>query len=263
MFPGFGQQARFRSAVDTVTMEVSVQRDGRPVQDLEPSHFVVFDNGVRQTVLEITREPLPLDVTVLLDASGSMDRPSVAARQYVENLRARLPAEMGRLEILDIRSFGDEHHTDAYDQLADALLKAPSARYRRVVLVVTDALDTISALTGDVVARVADRAAISVSVLAIAAAQEFELGNSWGSRGNAESPNYRELRRLATRSGGEFAATRPKDDPIPWIRSRLEALRHRYVLNYHPNSLQAGWHQVRVQVSGRNLDVRHREGYWR
>src|SRR5687768_17731231 len=66
------QQPVFRSAADAVTVNVSVRRSNRPVTDLRARDFVVRDNGVTQTVAALVYEKLPVDVTVLLDVSGSV-----------------------------------------------------------------------------------------------------------------------------------------------------------------------------------------------
>jgi hypothetical protein len=55
-----------------VSVDVSVQREGRPVTDLKATDFEILDNGVLQEITEITYERLPIDVTLLLDVSASV-----------------------------------------------------------------------------------------------------------------------------------------------------------------------------------------------
>src|SRR4029079_6526742 len=66
------QQPVFRGGVDVVTIDVSVTDGKRPVTTLTKSDFTLQDNGVRQTLLDATREASPLDLTLHIDISGSM-----------------------------------------------------------------------------------------------------------------------------------------------------------------------------------------------
>ena len=67
------QQPVFRSAVDSVVVDVSVFDGRRPVANLTPADFEVLDNGVAQTIIDATYEVAPIDVTLLLDVSGSVE----------------------------------------------------------------------------------------------------------------------------------------------------------------------------------------------
>ena len=88
------QDGVFRASVDAVSLGVAVTRAGRPVSDLQPTEFHVTDNGVAQTITALTYEKLPIDLTVLLDVSGSvsgavLDQLRVAIGDLQRNLRAQ------------------------------------------------------------------------------------------------------------------------------------------------------------------------------
>ena len=53
-------------------MNVSVRDEHGVVQGLSARDFEVSDNGVRQTITDMTAEALPLQVTFVLDVSGSV-----------------------------------------------------------------------------------------------------------------------------------------------------------------------------------------------
>jgi hypothetical protein len=110
---------------------------------------------------------------------------------------------------------------------------------------------------------VADRAGTTFFAFAIAARHQFELGNSFWSRGDNLPPNFRELRDMAERTGGRFETITPNVDFTARLAERLDELRHRYVLRYVPTDIRAGWHKLEVEVRGGRYEIRHRRGYWR
>src|SRR5437764_1788191 len=93
-----GQQV-FRSNVDGVTIQVSVRAANRPVPDLTAQDFEVRDNGVPQQITTIAVEKVPLDLTFLLDASASVDGPTLdRLKTAVTDTAALLrPADRARL----------------------------------------------------------------------------------------------------------------------------------------------------------------------
>src|SRR5262245_38242758 len=67
------QQPLFKSRVDLVRLDVSVERDGRPVRGLTARDFSIVDNGVRQRINSVALvEEMPLNVVMALDTSGSL-----------------------------------------------------------------------------------------------------------------------------------------------------------------------------------------------
>ena len=51
-------QATFRTSTNRVSVDVSVRREGRPVTGLAATDFELFDNGVKQNVIELSYEQL-------------------------------------------------------------------------------------------------------------------------------------------------------------------------------------------------------------
>ena len=80
-----GQQRVFRAATELVSISVSVKRGNAPVATLTAGDFKLFDNDVAQTIEALSIESIPLDVTLMMDTSGStagsldrMLRPAIA-----------------------------------------------------------------------------------------------------------------------------------------------------------------------------------------
>src|SRR5262249_29858220 len=67
------EQPVFRSGVDGVTIQGSVRRGNQPVAGLTAADFLLEDNGVGQNISTLSVEKLPLDLTLLLDLSASVD----------------------------------------------------------------------------------------------------------------------------------------------------------------------------------------------
>jgi len=73
--PWHAQERVFRSGVDGITIAVSVRSNNKPVPGLTADDFELTDNGVRQELSTIAAEKVPLDLTLLLDLSSSVDGP--------------------------------------------------------------------------------------------------------------------------------------------------------------------------------------------
>ena len=70
-----GGQQLFRSGVDAVVIPASVRNGNKPVTGLTAADFELRDNGVVQELQNVSAEKIPIDVTLLLDLSSSVDGP--------------------------------------------------------------------------------------------------------------------------------------------------------------------------------------------
>jgi Ca-activated chloride channel family protein len=69
------QEATFRGGIALVKVDAQVlDRGGRIVAGLKASDFQVLDEGQPQKIAYFGRESEPLDLVLLLDVSGSMNR---------------------------------------------------------------------------------------------------------------------------------------------------------------------------------------------
>ncbi len=67
------QQPVFRSGVDAVRVDVSVMNGLTPVAKITKDNFEIVYNGVRQAIESVLLDAVPLNLTLLLDVSGSME----------------------------------------------------------------------------------------------------------------------------------------------------------------------------------------------
>lgn len=155
----------FRGRADAVVVTAAVERNGRPLTGLRAEDFVLLDNGVRQTIANISFESLPIDVTVLFDISASVTGQVVADLQRaVAALRADLaPADRVRLVTFNMRirrqtDFDataqaiDQHFASirpagssaVFDAIASALAAPAAPDRRQLVVLFSDGQDSSS-----------------------------------------------------------------------------------------------------------------------
>ncbi|MYN66629.1 MAG: VWA domain-containing protein [Acidobacteria bacterium] len=159
---------RFRTGVDLINVSATVtDRRGRFVSGLDKDDFLVYEDGVPQTLTHFSRERVPVSLGIVLDTSGSMEGERMAAARsaldrflfdllgpddefflYRFNYQPRLvhdwtndPERVSRA-LGGIRPRGG---TALYDAVADAVMLAEQGRHRKkAVVVISDGNDTNS-----------------------------------------------------------------------------------------------------------------------
>lgn len=85
------QTPTFQTGVSQVRVDAEVFSRGAPIADLRPEHFLVKDNGRPQKVVHVSQGNEPLDLILLFDISGSMEktveRVAASARKSLGQLR--------------------------------------------------------------------------------------------------------------------------------------------------------------------------------
>ena len=136
----------FRAGTDLVVLQVSVSdAQRRHVAGLRAENFTVFDEGVPQPVALFATSDAPLDVMLLMDASGSMDVrlpvATAAAADLVDTLRG---GDRAGLLVFEVGATIAHPLSDKLDSVSKAIREvAPggaTALYEAVYL----ALDTLS-----------------------------------------------------------------------------------------------------------------------
>jgi VWFA-related protein len=286
---------QYRSAIDLVTMNVSVHEGTRVKAGLTPEDFELRDNGVVQSLRDFAREPLPLDVTLLIDLSGSVrddqrKRIDEAANDVAKSLR---PDDRGGLIVFAggiaehrpltrppfrIRlgdAVGLRVGTSLYDAIALALTPPPVADRRSLLIVMTDGVDTTSFLD---VRRLVDLAKYThPRVDLIIAHDEITTATLRRMRdGRAEdaaSPLFtvleqmlkleRSIEPVVDLTGGQVAIHGEGGDYGRTFLNAIDEFRASYVLRYVATGVaRGGWHEVQVTIKRPgNFSVRTRRGY--
>jgi Ca-activated chloride channel family protein len=260
------QNPTFSSKVEAVRVDVLVTRSGKPVRDLGPADFEVFDNGVRQQTDLVSFEQLPLNVVLTLDMSESVigdrlahlgaasrglldglkkgDRAALVTFNSRVTLGADLTAdwEAVRRALDQARPFGG---TSVVDACFTGMLLGESDVGRSLVIVFSDGRDTTSWLAPESVLEIAKRSDVVVYAVSTGEDQKAEF-----------------LRTLSEQTGGRLFEIESTKDLGTIFRQVLEEFRQRYVVSYSPAGVQtAGWHTLTVRVKTRGAAVKARPGY--
>ena len=80
--PPRNDEFRFRSGVDLVNITASVvDRNGRFVSGLQKEDFLVYEDGMPQTITHFSSERVPVSLGIALDTSGSMAGEKIEAAE--------------------------------------------------------------------------------------------------------------------------------------------------------------------------------------
>jgi len=290
--PASGQQPpQFRAGTRTVTVPVSVtDRNGEFTRDLAKEDFEILDNNVTQTITFFDRQIQPITAVLLLDASASMLvalKPAIAAvNEFIvrlmpgDRLRAGTFAEEIRLEedftgdrdaLLAL--FANEFNVrigrrtrlwDAMDEGLDAL---GGVEGRRILIVVSDGLDTFSTMTFDTVRAKAQREGVAIYFARFfhrdrrGQALELTNGPDGSGPGRASRMVPGGFEDLARETGGEVLTV--DQDYVflaPFTQVALD-LHSQYVLGFTPQVLDGRMHKLEVRVKRTGLAVRARKTY--
>jgi Ca-activated chloride channel family protein len=266
LLPGSVQQPTFSTRVEAVRVDVLVTDGGRPVRDLQPTDFDVFDNGVPQRVDLATFEQLPLNVVLALDVSHSVagapldhlraagavvldglktsDRVALLTFSHVVTMRRDLSPDIAnvRRAFDQVLASGD---TSVIDGSYAGLVMGESDVGRSLLIVFSDGLDTSSWLDAGAVLESARRSDVVVYCVSASLATKNTF-----------------LRDLSAITGGrlfEIESTRTLD---AFFLTILDEFRQRYLLSYTPRGVSRdGWHRLEVRVKRRDVAVRARPGY--
>ncbi|MEZ5316615.1 MAG: VWA domain-containing protein [Vicinamibacterales bacterium] len=174
---GAQQPMQFRASTSAVAVDVSVQDGRRAVLGLTADDFELLDDGVPQRIAAAALEHVPLDVTLVVDTSGSLAGPAIAQfKRDIETITGLLGAD-DRLRMVTFatraaEAFGWRPGSDApdvvqlpaggatalYQALAAVLLRRPDPGRRQLIVAMSDGVDNVSLLDAPDVLAIAKRA---------------------------------------------------------------------------------------------------------
>lgn len=263
------QLSIFKSGVDVVFVDVAVTNHRVPVRDLVSKDFTLTDNGVKQELEAVSVESMPIDVTLVLDVSGSVEAGVLQGLKRAVDDTAQALGGRDRVRLLtfshavrqifpyraggaapNLQTLAAGGATSIYDALAAAMMQPRPAGTRQVILVFTDGADSRSFMDAPALQQLAG---LSEAVV------HFAVGLR---RGVTEVPHKSQLVDIAAATGGDVTTFRV-DNAIPsTFRDILDRFRTSYVLRYTPTDVpRAGWHALVVKVSKSNVDIQARKGW--
>ena len=154
--------------------------------------------------------------------------------------------------IMDTRGSGN---TALYDAIAVYMSRVADTHGRKILVLLTDGEDTTSAISFVQLLNLVK--ASPVTIYPVAFTGSFSMGS------NRAMSARSVLTQLAEISGGNvFVPTASKDLAVVYA-SILDELKAQYVLGYLSDNprVDGRFRRLRVDVRGKGLKVRHRQGY--
>jgi VWFA-related protein len=283
----------FRAAAYAVRVDVLVTRGGRPVTGLTAADFELRDSGIVQEVDALAVEDVPVTLTLVLDASESVEG------QPLEHLRSAIGAAAGALsaddrlglitfshnvslvadptvELEQVRSAAGAVKaggaTALYDATLAALVMRERVQGRAIMLVFSDGDDTASWIDPRAVVTAAQRSDVVVYVVTLERHTEREnLDAVMRDRREHEwfmqEPSMygrQFLPLLAAETGGSVLVAERSDSLRETFVRVVKEFKSRYILTYAPRGVDAGgWHPLEVRLKGQRADITARRGYLR
>jgi VWFA-related protein len=265
---GAPRQDTFRTSTRMVPIYATVSdASGALVSNLTARDFQVDDNGKTVPITLFEGGVQPITMAILLDRSPSLFPVAERAQSAVTELSRRLlPGDRACLGTfcqvvsLDptltadanalVKHLGDDVPWPAGTALWDAVEAGRAALEResgrRVILVVSDALDNCSRV--DVAALRAHLEHDGIMFYAITI------------RGR-EGTDTSELGALARATGGWSFELKPADDLVVAARRVADELHRQYLLGFAPRSLDDKLHRIDVKVKKSRYSVHARRSY--
>lgn len=263
----------FHAATDLVSVDVNVQRGKTPVTGLQSGDFEVLDNGVLQTVTELSYGRMPIDLRLVFDTSGSIDDGELgtyvrAMREIAQHLQpddrcdivtfsARI-VEAAALQPppvkIDARRVGPDM-TSFFDAVSLALVTPPVYGRRQLTIVMSDADDNASFFDEAKMTAIAGRTdAVVYAILPI---------SEWPADDQRVKLAERRLGALTKLTGGRIVRPNHDLEVAPAFLTALEEFRKSYVVVYTATGVaREGWHTLSISVRGsKPYTVRARSGY--
>jgi VWFA-related protein len=289
--PPRASQQVFRSGVDGVTVVVSVRSGNKPVAGLTAADFDLSDNGVPQQITSLAAAQVPLDLTLLLDLSSSVDGPTLqrlkaavtdTAGLLQKDDRIRLVAISQVLhEVFSFRPRGSPMQLDAlvaegatslYDGIAATMIKPSQPGRRQLIVAFTDGRDSTSILDEKTVKEIARRTDAVVDIVVPVGSVETPETRRVAQRNTIDSlagaPNVtnvrgagpsqgadsvpRVLTELVAPTAGQVIPLGVGDSISRGFKAMLDDFRASYVLQYVAQGVRPeGWHEITVAVKKR------------
>jgi VWFA-related protein len=236
--PWQAQERVFRSGVDGVTIAVSVRSNNRPVLGLTAGDFELTDNGVRQELTTIAAEKVPLDLTLLLDLSTSVDGPllqllktavadTAALLRADDRIRLVTISQVLR-EVFSLRSrehampldtLSAEGATALYDGIAATMMRATEPGRRQLIVAFTDGRDSTSIIDEKTAKEIARMTDAVVDIVVPIAGSPVDTGSRRLAQRGGSIDSLSSADNLAV--GGRGAPNRTGDPDVPRILTEL------------------------------------------
>jgi VWFA-related protein len=280
-------QTTFQSRINGVAVDVAVLAGQHPVRGLSAADFIVLDNGVKQQVTVDLLDASAIDVTLVLDTSGSVAGETLTALKTDITAVAATLKRDDRLQLLTVSTlvtdvFGvqpataslplDAIHaggtTSFYNALCAALAIAPTSDRRRLIFAMSDGLDNTSFLDANDVRDIALRTDAMLYVALVRTQLPVETDWQppsppawWLPFGGG--PDTATLSEAADSTGGWVRTSATGRTLAAAFTQAIVEYRAGYVLRYTATGVDPiGWHDITVQTTNSAYAVHARKRYF-
>jgi Ca-activated chloride channel family protein len=282
--PGLAAQQVFRTTTDMVFLSVTATRGNVIVGGLNQEDFSVIEDGRPQTIEVFSRDPQPIALSLLLDASMSMEsKMGLAVDGAVGFVRRMRPEDTAQIVTFNsstsirqpftsdqtlleqaIRTTRASGSTSLYTALYIAFSeleridrRTRSDVRRQAIVLLSDGEDTNSVVDYDQVLERAKRS--GVIVFAIGLRDGYTSSSTQGFRQHDFA-----LRSLAQTTGGRVFYVDAAAQ-LPAIYNQIaDELSSQYTIGYTSRNTRrdGGWRQITIRVDEPGVVARTRAGYF-
>lgn len=279
---------RFTTSVEAVHLTVTVTKKGKLVTNLKEKDFSVYEDGASQELTYFARgTDSPVDIALLVDASGSMDMVSKvvntrnAAIQLIHSLdpqdrvavyafdkdlyeaiRFTEDKEEAIRKLQLIKPFGS---TALYDAVARTSVEISDQGFgRRAIVVMTDGVDTSSEMSVDEAVQIAKGVDVPVYAVRVLSPVDDPSSDAFLGIHGREAKNQSALRQFSSATGGNlFEGSELGALRLIALRIR-EELKTQYRLGYVPTNKKKDGRFRRIDILTRRggVEVHARRGYY-
>ena len=292
---------RFSSSVDQVRVDVAVSRGDEPITGLTAEDFEVLDDGVPQRIEIVAREQDDVHAVLVFDLSSSLSAADrVALRDAALHFLRKLdPTDHATLltfthdlrlatgpgspaSVIDslqsFESLQDSGATALYDAVFAGMTLAGTAPGRAFVIVFTDGVNLISALSPEAMLEAARRLESTVYLVSRdewpeppetivqfvpMGADDVPSRRPQSSSGWVPVPSRQAMARVVSDTGGRLWTGRSIGQLRADFARVLAEVKKRYLIAYEQAAEpRPGWHEIKVRLKNRRGDVLVRRGYW-
>jgi Ca-activated chloride channel family protein len=239
---------------------------------LKPADFELFDDGQKRALTNVWSEPSPASVAILMDVSGSMASKLARARETASALVAGLQPGADEVayytfdtSLNEVRPFSKtfvatDHAwntaraygaTSLWDAIAETAQKISDRQRRRALVVITDGVDSASAMKPADVSAIASSLDVPVYMVVVGFGSDDTV---------AEAPMRGPMADLAAWTGGDSLTVYDTPSVLAITQQLLAELHHQYIVAFEPGTTQ-GWHSLVLRARKPGLFVRARSGY--
>ncbi len=265
-------QAGRRSQSSTqsgVLMSVVVKRDDKSAANVNSKQVAVYDNGIEQTIKNLTPDPSPARIVLLVDNSltlrADIDKLEKATREFVYEIyegdqllivgydeEAEIVADWTdsaksiEAALKGFRKKGQPHLFDALSAVVEQAL-SPLAGQKRAIVVISDGLDRGSKTTFQKALSELQTNDITVYTVQISDRTRGAI------RRDVPKPKQ-VVEKLVEGTGGLVFSI---DEAVEAAQSVCDELRkNRYVLSYVPSSVPYGEARRLLVVGDQGITIR-------